>query len=306
MSLEDELKRARLRKVDNAEIKDFSSPRLAGFLSQAELDIYTDKVVQCNLENWYHLLGECTFATRLCPITKNEARLIISIYEQLFKNKTPDEVIELMDRWRLMITGKQKMDISYLEYKLDEQMRSFQTTNPFVFVKTSSRSAKDSPLASVKFREIYYEKLGLIRGVVEPRHWENEQIIVMLKSAFECLKMRDAREVIDSFIASERIYQDMLLAIGIPDERFNENFIIREFFHIEIDMEFRGFVCNNRLTALSQYNYLIYSPRLNERKFEIQDKLQAFFYTQVVLRLQFNFPTDYVIDFALLESNFES
>jgi hypothetical protein len=63
----------------------------------------------------------------------------------------------------------------------------------------------------------------------------------MLRAAFECLKMRNERQVLDSFIVSERIYQDMILATEkIAREKFHENFVIREFFEIDVDMEFRG------------------------------------------------------------------
>ena len=77
--------------------------------------------------------------------------------------------------------------------------------------------------------------------------------------------MASASEVLSIFIISERIYQDMLLATEAQDSSdllFKENIILRPFIPIDVDMEFRGFVYHQRLTCLSQYNYLIYSQRL--------------------------------------------
>ena len=105
------------------------------------------------------------------------------------------------------------------------------------------------------------------------------------------------------FMTSERIYQDMLLAIE-QKHRFHENLVVRQFIDIDVDMEFRGFVYSYELTALSQYNYLIYSKRLNERKQEILDLLRTFYSNEVKPRLQRdNFVANFIIDFAVCSSS---
>lgn len=63
-------------------------------------------------------------------------------------------------------------------------------------------------------------------------------------------------------------------------------------------MEFRGFVFKQKLTALSQYNYLIYSKRLNEIKDQIESEIYSFFYKKVRNKLE-NFIENYIIDFAV-------
>ena len=177
-------------------------------------------------------------------------------------------------------------------------MEIFCKEDEYVFIKTSSRSAKDSPLYTNHFRHLYQIYLNELDSFEKKN--ENEQIKCLLKAAFEGLKLRSACETIEMFIKSERIFQDMLLACE-RQERFKENFVIRKFFHIDIDMEFRGFVSNGKLTCLSQYNYLIYSERLGQNKNEIQKLIEKFFYENILNRLnEAKFPNKYVIDFAVI------
>lgn len=172
-----------------------------------------------------------------------------------------------------------------------------------MFVKTSSRSAKDSPLASSKFKQLYAQFMSQLDKRPE-QHTENDQINCLLRAAFQCMRVRTGAEVIDMFVRSERIYQDMLLCIAMSPRRFRENFVIRQFREIDVDMEFRGFVFNGQLTALSQYNYLLHSERLCHSRQSLCELIQRYFSAEVAPRLvQANFLTSYVIDFAVFSSN---
>ncbi|CAF4529016.1 unnamed protein product [Rotaria sp. Silwood2] len=98
---------------------------------------------------------------------------------------------------------------------------------------------------------------------------ENSRIIALLTAALLALRLTNASDILSMFIISERIYQDMLLATEAQnpsDDLFTENIILRPFIQIDVDMKFRGFVFQQLLTCLSQYNYLIYSQRLFKTK----------------------------------------
>lgn len=171
-----------------------------------------------------------------------------------------------------------------------------------MFVKTSSRSAKDSPLASNKFKQLYTQFLRQLNRAGERRS-ENEQIECLLRAAFQCMRVQTAAEAIDMFIRSERIYQDMLLCIAMSPHRFRENLVIREFRNIDVDMEFRAFVFDGQLTALSQYNYLLHSERLCQNKQAIGQLVRDYFSQEIGPRLvQPKFLASYVIDFAVFSS----
>lgn len=87
--------------------------------------------------------------------------------------------------------------------------------------------------------------------------------------------------------------------------RFKENFVLRQFYDIDVDMEFRGFVFDGRLTALSQYNYLIHSQRLNENKNKISRLIEDYYVHEVGKKLTSeNYLPNFIIDFAVFSSNY--
>jgi hypothetical protein len=185
-----------------------------------------------------------------------------------------------------------------LKERLQKTMdQAFPDNNGF-FAKTSSRSAKDACVFKPDFLEIYKNELSKFPDPSQ----ENSRIISLLIAAFLALRVTSASDVLSMFIVSERIYQDMLLATQAQnpsDSLFKENIILRPFIPIDVDMEFRGFVFQQRLTCLSQYNYLIYSQRLCQWKDDILEKIISFFNQIVRIKLDTYKSSDYVIDFAL-------
>ncbi|CAF0712615.1 unnamed protein product [Brachionus calyciflorus] len=289
----EEIKLVKLRQVKTESIKDYSDPKLAGFLSKESLQNYQSNVLDCNFENWYEKLKDVTFKSEFCPIELSHAEIFIDFYKKWQSNK------DIKENWKSLLKSNQLKEITELESRLDNVISKFiNDKNKYVFVKTSSRSAKDSPLTFKQFKDLYS---SYFNSLTETENLEeNEQIKCLLKAAFECLKVQKASQVIEMFFKSERIYQDMLLAVE-KKERFKENFIIREFVQIDIDMEFRGFVFNGKLTALSQYNYLIYSKRLNEQKSQIGELIKNFFNEKVSAKLE-EFHKSYIIDFAVVQN----
>ncbi|KAH3721801.1 hypothetical protein DPMN_064748 [Dreissena polymorpha] len=110
------------------------------------------------------------------------------------------------------------------------------TEDGYAFVKTSSRSAKDAPLVQTKFHKLYTAEL---ESFPESDRSENTQNTCLLRAAFVALRVKTVDEVIDMFIRSERIYQDLLLAAVNQVYVYNEHFVVREFINIDVDMEFR-------------------------------------------------------------------
>ena len=134
------------------------------------------------------------------------------------------------------------------------------------------------------------------------RHWQ---------AALEMLKARTAAEAMALFFASERIYQDMLLAKDRP-ERWQMNYCVREWVPMDIGMEFRGFVANGALNALSQYNHLVFFADLAAKKDQVAAVITEFFCEKIIpklaglvlpsgLRLE-----SYIIDFALIQDDGEA
>jgi len=80
--------------------------------------------------------------------------------------------------------------------------------------------------------------------------------------------------------------------------------VIRLWRPIEIEMEFRGFVANGKLNALSQYNHIVYFPELWQRREQIQQTILTFFNTKLAEILPKIYPRC-VLDFALVGPQLE-
>ncbi|XP_050418437.1 uncharacterized protein LOC126831840 isoform X1 [Patella vulgata] len=291
----DDIKSAKLKKSAHA-TKDYSSPKLAGFTSSEEIKEYQNAVLDVNTELWQECLKEVTFPSKYCPISIEEAETFVRIFERMFKNLDAERISKI-DLWG-NLTPEEKIVIDNLSSKLDVVLQEVirNSKEGCAFVKTSSRSPKDAPMAHGKFGELYKSYLSKLSE--EERNCENQQIICLLKSAFEAMKVTSAREVMQLMITSERIYQDMLLALEIKD-RYHENFVVREFVPIDVDMEFRAFVFDLELTAIAQYNYLVFSDRLLKEKDVIIERLQKFYKEEVKTRITTKFPQHFIVDFAV-------
>ena len=209
-----------------------------------------------------------------------------------------DPSVSVETDWREHINDKERDVLDKLSTRLEEAMKPF-TKDGYAFVKTSSRSAKDAPLVQRSFKKLYQDELEMHTEEHLP---ENTQITCLLKAAFLALRVKAAGEVLDMFLRSQRIYQDLYLAAINQSEKYNENFVIRKFVDIDIDMEFRGFVFENDLVALSQYNYLICSKRLVDGKEKYGQMVKKYFDEAVKPKLMAaEFPKNLVVDFAICD-----
>lgn len=244
-----------------------------------------------------------TFGTVYFPLSSSDAEHFIRIFQRHFQSlhdrQEFQEISERMSSWS-NDDPEEKQWFDQLNERLQKTIDvHFSKTEGF-FAKTSSRSAKDASLFRKDFLTIYREQLS---NSSSP-HEENSRLIALLTAAFLCLRVRCAEDVLSMFIISERIYQDMLLALEVSRQSsipFVEHLVLRPFVPIDVDMEFRGFVFQEELTCLSQYNYLIYSARLIDQRETILAKILRFFNETVKKKLRAYSAKSYVIDFALTQ-----
>lgn len=235
-------------------------------------------------------------------MSRIDAQFFIRIFEKYFRKLHDGQAFdEIKDRVNTVFHGDDEENrwFESLRDKLQSFIEENYSKEEGFFVKTSSRSAKDAVIFRKEFGQIYHEQLSSD----EERNDENSRIRSVLVAAFHALRFHSADDVLQTFMASERIYQDMLLIKDVDREGngllHDEHFIFRRFVPIDVDLEFRGFVFNNNLTCLSQYNYLVHSTRVATFKNEILDKISRFFNEIVKAKLnEFNMKS-YVIDFAL-------
>jgi len=267
----------KLKKVDT---HDSSAPKLSGFISEADIHKYQDTVIDCNMEYFLEILGELTFPTDFYPLTQEDAQTFIDCYE-LFEKKQP-------------LSDALKAKLHNIEDGLQKVIDKVKQKDTGVFVKTSSRSAKDTGVYLEKFRTLYKTTLAKL-----PEKDDNDKIIALLEAGTYVQKMENAQQVLQMFSISERISQDMKLALAHPD-RFKEHFVVRKWIDLDPSMEFRGFVNNGKLNALSQYNHLAFFPHIVAEKDHIVKIISEFFHDVALPRLVHKFKS-YIIDFALVK-----
>ncbi|KAL5006465.1 hypothetical protein ScPMuIL_015271 [Solemya velum] len=296
-NLSEQLKAVKLRKSKEP-TKDFSDPKTAGFIDTEVIKQYESSVLEVNTENWLEILSTETFPSHLCPLTLEDAQLFLDVYTRNYKDKDTSVVIQT--EWRDTLSEGEQIRVKELAERLQSSINIFTKGGGCVFVKTSSRSAKDAPMVQTHFKDLY--KRYLSKNNEEERQNENTQVTCLLQAAFEAMKVSTAEQVLDMFMRSERIYQDLLLAAVNQKEVYNEHFVIREFVDIDVDKEFRGFIYKKNLTALSQYNYLIYSKWIADNKDWIQSTILEYYMDVVRPKLtEGKFVEDLIIDFAVCD-----
>ena len=294
---------------------------LLGFLNASEISAYQRHAVQANIEEWQHFLVEGTmafvsprdsllrletFGTYYFPLSSSDAEHFVRIFERHFQSLHDEQKFEEISRRMSSPLDDDPVEQQWLDeinVRLQQTIDAHFSQDEGFFAKTSSRSAKDASLFRKEFLLTYREQLSTCSTPDE----ENSRLIALLTAAFLCLRVHCASDVLSMLISSERIYQDMLLALDVSrhssssSNSFVEHLVLRPFVSIDVDMEFRGFVFEGQLTCLSQYNYLIYSARLVEARELILGQILQFFNETVKNKLQAYSAKSYVIDFAVTQ-----
>ncbi|KAJ7274644.1 hypothetical protein C8J57DRAFT_1177578 [Mycena rebaudengoi] len=265
MSLLDSIRAAKpLRKVGPIQ-HDTSAPSLINTLEITEK--YDKLVSDANIENWAPALAQFTARTIQVPLSIAQGSLLRKAYETL---EHATDIVEPAAAAYVTTGCLSSTLIPEETALLDALGRDIQraidtlssSSDAGCFMKLSSRSPKDAAARSGVF-EAYYS-----RAVVDPQGKlrdldEQEKLRVLCESEGAALRFADAASVIRALILSERVWQDMTLAFRHP-ESWQQNIILRKWEPVPIDMEFRTFISNGRMTAISQYAYQLHSPRLND------------------------------------------
>ncbi|KAH3766168.1 D123 protein [Pelomyxa schiedti] len=160
-----------------------------------------------------------------------------------------------------------------MEARLDESIRGFGETG--AFVKLDSRSPKDSVLLSVpsEGRERIFQCLDSMNFSTTDTESqrENKDFIAFLKAASSLMMVNTGRQaMLRLFGESSRVEADLKKALEFSsNSAYPVSVIVREFVKIEPHQEFRVFISNRKLTAVSQYFHFClfehFSPDLEER-----------------------------------------
>lgn len=289
------LKKSKIENDSSGPKLDFKSEQKAA----EDLKKYQATVLDINLEHWIKLIPEYTFKTEMMELTTDHGKLFISNYKE-YESYRKNKVIkgERDDGYDFKPNTKIQKDIDELSSNFQKVVDLVREGDSgCVFVKTSCRSAKDAPANQKNLVKYYANFLAQADD-----NSDHSKIMCMLKAGLEVMKVRTAEEAVELLLRSERVAEDMSLALDAHSKNpgtWFQNLIARQWRDIDIDMEFRGFVHKGKLNALSQYNYICFFPRLVDMKDKICQVIRTFFDTKIQEKLSTTFDS-YIIDFALL------
>jgi len=181
-----------------------------------------------------------------------------------------------------------KLVLDELADKLENIIKGFPNG---AMVRLSTRSPKDAIQHTSKFKQTFAEELSKIEGIDY-----NVDDILWYSSNVHSMCLLSGKEAVDLLVASYRVHDDLARWIEFPD--FDMNIIIRAWEYIHPSMEFRCFVHQGQLTAVSQYITTCYFTNLVALKQKIREQISQFF-NSVKSTLETLYQS-YVFDIAIL------
>jgi D123 len=204
-----------------------------------------------DFDRWYPQLKNHTFKSKILPIDVETAKAMVNFYKRLNLGKGN-------------LTSNDIEAIKSLEQQIDALIQ-LHFEDEGVFVRMSNRSPKDgTPL--LESSDSMYLKLKEI-SMMEID--DNSKVIKISDEQMKVLRCTKSRQVLNLLLTSERVFSDLLLAIDCFElnetDKWSTSIILREWQPLlKQENEFRLFVKNGKVTAISQYTHYCCYPKLSE------------------------------------------
>eukprot|EP00007_Cunea_sp_BSH-02190019_P001082 CAMPEP_0174235266 /NCGR_PEP_ID=MMETSP0417-20130205/4772_1 /TAXON_ID=242541 /ORGANISM="Mayorella sp, Strain BSH-02190019" /LENGTH=348 /DNA_ID=CAMNT_0015313751 /DNA_START=167 /DNA_END=1210 /DNA_ORIENTATION=+ len=247
---------------------DHSAPYLKDSKETVEkrLDEYIAGVRAVDCEAYYDQLQEYTYRSEFVPISIEEARALIGAYRT---HARPDLSTH-------HLTGEQQDLLKALCSRVDSKLGSCGFREGGAFVKLSSRSPKDATSVGERCMNLFEQ---FLRNVKEKEHREvtsNDRFQALNYAHIYAMRSHTGEEALSLLSRSERICTDLELALERPVE-WTQKIVIREWMCIPLQFEFRGFVRERRLNALSQYYHKCFYQDVHENHELCRDLICDFY-----------------------------
>jgi len=242
-----------------------------------------------DVEKWYTYLEAETFPTIFFPLEPEEISAILHTYT--LHNKK-----DLSSSEEEQIKGAKKV-ISHLEDKLDRELPRNVSLRGGAFVRLSTRSPKDAVLMLPALKNELQNELRDI-----PPGDENADSIAWYCAVIKAMRVKTGKEILDLLLNSSRVHHDLSRWVAAtqetPENVFPMNIILREWKFIHPKDEFRAFVYNGHLTAVSQYIDVCFFEELEKHLGEIRRIISKYFYMTLLRKLPFQ---TCVLDLAVID-----
>jgi hypothetical protein len=176
-----------------------------------------------------------------------------------------------------------------------------------IFVRLSSRSPKDAALSHQRIDSLFkaelrdLEDFDRLAQTDEPETLiamiDNRKLHALYRATTVALRTNTGVDAVTLLVESKRIQEDLRRAVQKPDEDMPFKVVIREFRQFPVELELRAFVKDGKLTALTQYNEMVFFPALLYKHNLIQETIIDFWKEHVspVVKLK-----DYALDLVLI------
>jgi hypothetical protein len=257
------------------------------------------------VEEWYQYIKDLTFQSWIIPFEKTEAEMLIQMCRSVMFDNQPAK-----DIFSSFLQFKSKISVQFDSIKTEVGPESG------FFIRLGRQSVKDavltSKLAQQRFLSLLYREyekefqIHNFRSKEEKAAWicqksQMSDFQIIEKCNFKSWKCSNIDEMFDILLSSERILTDLIREVRKKDPRFY--IVIRKWNdQVQNHLEFRGFVFNHHLVALSQYDDQAFFEDIAVNKDKIRSEVIKVHETKVLTSLPKSLFElgKYTIDFAII------
>jgi len=237
MALAYQLQAVRLNKTQHVEKASSSIPSIC----RSEED-YQLLMTETYFERYWEQIRPFTFRSTFVPLPLEAAGALVQAHQQW--KATPHHQ---QDQWKDNLPV-----LATLTKSIDAAMRSLGVDQ--AFVRLSSRSPKDAALSRPGFRALLEAELQKVKEAGGNRSTSliNQQLHALYRASTVALKVSSGEEGVQLLVESPRIQCD--LEEVVKEKKSDFNVVVRAWGDFDVDLEFRAFIFNRKLAAVTQYN----------------------------------------------------
>lgn len=231
-----------------------------------------------DLDEWYPLLEPITYKTFFLPLTLEEAESIIAYNKTFYLH-------------RAAFTSSHTEVLEKLERKIEAFFNTNTVLQKGAFLRLCGRSPKDGiPYNPRAYLEEYYSNLEDISKAQNlDKTKGNTKMIAIAKTHW--LVVKNSMESLALLLSSRKVFLDLLDWVKFGGK---EQLCFREFDDdLDDDNEYRAFVFNNKLTAITQYNHFGVFNEVIQTRERVEKMIHNFWTCEVKNRLKI---ANYVVD----------
>ncbi|XP_065198190.1 uncharacterized protein LOC135829724 [Sycon ciliatum] len=272
-----------------------------------------------DVESWYDWLGAGhTFATHFVEVSLAEAQALLRWYHHRYNSRDAPAseqvraLVELRDRltpildeagkdWFIRLSSRSPKDAGFLDKSMfEEELERWRKVMQEDAEHLNARRSQ-ADQRSEEADGTYHHPPDMDREKADKLLEANAQMLAFSQITWENQKTKGgpatSGAVLEHLVSSERVLVDLVEATE-AEELFSMKIIARQWEPtLRHDFEFRGFVNNGQLNALSQYNHYCYFPHVLREKAALEKSIVKYWQTEIKPRI----PLDsYVVDFAVL------